>query len=39
MSEANLKNTVKEKYGQTALNVMRGSQASCAAAGAVPTRA
>jgi arsenite methyltransferase len=29
MSETNLKNTVKEKYGQAALNVVRGSQASC----------
>ncbi len=29
MSETNLKNIVKEKYGQTALNVMHGSQASC----------
>ncbi|RPJ85139.1 MAG: methyltransferase domain-containing protein [Acidobacteria bacterium] len=29
MSETDLKNIVKEKYGQTALNVMRGNQASC----------
>ncbi|MGH7265112.1 MAG: arsenite methyltransferase, partial [Candidatus Rokuibacteriota bacterium] len=31
MSDANIKETVREKYGQAALRVMTGGQASCCA--------